>query len=180
VARRGTQHQASNVLGVATPGERRNGAAHRVSDSDEARQAPRLRRRDSIIGTLFETKATGTQALSVAAVVEAEDTKVLGERTIGGAPVDAAGGAETVKEHDGGRAGGAGYVSYRRRAVPAKVNRVIDRRKSHGERIAHSYAILDGCPVDLPTKAAIVKATRREGERSAGTLHRIAWWRTGE
>ena len=75
-----TQHQTVHVLGVSSPDQLSDRAAHRVADRDEAVDAQRRRDVDCVVGAVLEPeRLLRAQPRAVSAMVERDHSVPLAE-----------------------------------------------------------------------------------------------------
>lgn len=141
----GAQHQSGDALPVPPPGELRDGAAHRITDSDETVDLQKLGQCGDVVGTLLEPKwSAQRQAAAVAAVVRCEHPEVLSECLEGRTPVQSGSGGKAVQEHDDGGARGPGKVEHAESSAVGKIEEAFHNSalSQVGPRYVVRYSVL--------------------------------------
>ena len=74
---------------MSAPDELGHGPAHRVADGDDLIEVEFIEQGDRIVGTVLELeRPPGAQSVAMAPVVHGKNIEMLGQRRIGGEPVD--------------------------------------------------------------------------------------------
>lgn len=99
----GAQHETVDPLGMATPHQLGDRAAHRVADGDESVDSQCVSDQHSIVGTILQPKPLfGAQTGSVTSMVVCHDAIALGEWFVALEPVQVGGGGPSVEQENDG------------------------------------------------------------------------------